>query len=483
MCLCEYYHSIDAMLHRKSAVSIDKSNYTQVPESPRKRRIAKVVVGGGVALTAIVVTYMVTLGVVGLVSFVPQPTLVEISAMPSPISSIRDRLGVNASSLITPFNAKIVDAMASELVTSIGNGNARPSSFPIVDTITPFNKKISSISPISPMSSPMSSAKASAMPSPISSKPAKIDIVYLWVNGSDVTVDAMRRKYMPVESPRALTGAVSENRFREWNELFYSLSLTYENVRNLGNVYVMTSGEIHHKAQSTFPRVKWVNSSTFLSRYPSFSSTGIQFSLINFLKNLSDPFVLLDDDMFIMKPIDLHAFSNGRIWYESSWGKQWGSVPSSKHQYVRAIQNCNKAIHRVFPQHVCHNVPAHVPGVIHHKTLRFALQHFREVQLTAESRFRSRQRVQFQCIMSNIERYTLADVRFTKDSAVVDFVMMGDNIEKMQMRFAAILRRPKQFMTLNDDIEHPTQQHVSTIHTFLSALKSAKHAKHATQRP
>ena len=135
-------------MNRKSAVSINKSNYTQVPESPRKRRIAKVVVGGGVALTAIVVTYMVTLGVVGLVSFVPQPTVVEISspmssAMASPISSIRDRLGVNASSLITPFNAKIVDAMASELVTSIGNGNARPSSFPIVDTITPFNKKIS----------------------------------------------------------------------------------------------------------------------------------------------------------------------------------------------------------------------------------------------------------------------------------------------------------------------------------------------------
>ena len=114
VCLCEYYHSIDAMLHRKSAVSINKSNYTQVPESPRKRGIAKVVVGGGVALTAIVVTYMVTLGVVGLVSFVPQPTVVEISAMPSPISSIRDRLGVNASSLITPFNAKIVDAIENE---------------------------------------------------------------------------------------------------------------------------------------------------------------------------------------------------------------------------------------------------------------------------------------------------------------------------------------------------------------------------------
>ena len=79
------------MFHRGSQgadVSGSKSNYALrvLPDSPRKRRIAKVVVGGGVALTAVVVTYLVTLGLVG-VATVAFPRTVRFTIGDSDVSS------------------------------------------------------------------------------------------------------------------------------------------------------------------------------------------------------------------------------------------------------------------------------------------------------------------------------------------------------------------------------------------------------------
>ena len=55
-----------------------------------------------------------------------------------------------------------------------------------------------------------------------------VDVVYLWVNGSDpIRKEQLRQVELPAHK-----NAASANRWREWNELFYCLVLLFEKKRH-----------------------------------------------------------------------------------------------------------------------------------------------------------------------------------------------------------------------------------------------------------
>ena len=92
----------------------------------------------------------------------------------------------------------------------------------------------------------------------------------------------------------------------------------------------------------------WVRHDEFIppKLLPTFSSPTIQFNLVHLLewRALSDPFILMDDDVFFMKHLDLRRFAEERIWYTADVGQErkWDAPATSESQFVRLVQNSNQ---------------------------------------------------------------------------------------------------------------------------------------------
>ncbi|KAG0077374.1 hypothetical protein BGZ92_001953 [Podila epicladia] len=158
------------------------------------------------------------------------------------------------------------------------------------------------------------------------SKDLVIDIVYTWVNGSDPQLKAVKKQYQD-SSPffQASTqrdrpsrsrnrGDETVNRFRDMDELKYSIRSVYENGRGLeGKIHVLTTDVDPESRSGTGQVPSWLDldaakgnlalvrhASIFedSSILPTFNSLAIE-SQIHHVPNLTDVFMYLNDDVFL----------------------------------------------------------------------------------------------------------------------------------------------------------------------------------------
>lgn len=282
-----------------------------------------------------------------------------------------------------------------------------------------------------------------------------VDVVYLWVNGT---------KNKPRDNSR-LNEVSTPNRFRQWNELKYSIELLRENAMNLGNIFIITNGN-----RPNYPNVKkdvtFIDHSEFIPKkyLPTFSSYTIQFNLDGIFKHVSDPFILLDDDFFITKKLDLRKYVLENKWFVESWGQNWSPGSSTDH-FVQAIKNSNKVLKQVYKNFKQFGAIAHMPIVIRKKTF----SKMKELIDTTVSmtKYRSITSLQFQYTMAAVDKYSFHS-NFVKASGLYNFVMMN-NLSKLKKDFKRIAKQNRGFLTLNDDIKK-VGDHGYVINTFLSGL-------------
>ncbi|KAF9308830.1 Xanthine phosphoribosyltransferase 1 [Podila horticola] len=157
------------------------------------------------------------------------------------------------------------------------------------------------------------------------SKDLVIDIVYTWVNGSDPQLNAVKKQYQDASpffqtAPRGrisrgrYQGDQTVNRFRDMDELKYSVRSVYENGRGLGGkIHVLTT-DVDPEASSGMGQVPvWLDldaakgnltlvhhASIFedSSVLPTFNSLSIE-SQFHHVPNLTDVFMYLNDDVFL----------------------------------------------------------------------------------------------------------------------------------------------------------------------------------------
>jgi hypothetical protein len=143
-----------------------------------------------------------------------------------------------------------------------------------------------------------------------------VDIVYLWVDGSDPVWRAKRhaaalRLGSEATQSMAPYGNV-EGRFRDNDELRYSLRALDRFFPDHGHVYIVTDGQTPRwlKASS---RLTLISHQTLLpaNRLPTFDSGNIE-SYIHRIPGLSERFFYLNDDVFFGAPVRLdHWFWSG----------------------------------------------------------------------------------------------------------------------------------------------------------------------------
>uniref|UniRef100_A0A182P6I9 LNR domain-containing protein n=1 Tax=Anopheles epiroticus TaxID=199890 RepID=A0A182P6I9_9DIPT len=134
-----------------------------------------------------------------------------------------------------------------------------------------------------------------------------IDVVYTWVNGSDPHFLEQLSRYSPTRD---------NARYDDKNELRYSLRSLEKYAPWLGNVYIVTNGQVPCWLNLENPRVRIVPHADIAdgdTALPTFSSASIE-TFIHRIPGLSRRFLYLNDDIFLgapLQPDDLQTLAEG----------------------------------------------------------------------------------------------------------------------------------------------------------------------------
>jgi hypothetical protein len=145
------------------------------------------------------------------------------------------------------------------------------------------------------------------------------DIVYLWVDGNDPVWRAKRHQ-AALRLDAAQTGSMAqygnvEGRFRDNDELRYSLRALARFFPDHGHVYLVTDGQTPSWLRDS-SRLTVVSHQDLLpaERLPTFDSGNIE-SYIHRIPGLSERYFYLNDDVFFGSPVQLdHWFWPGGVY-------------------------------------------------------------------------------------------------------------------------------------------------------------------------
>lgn len=138
---------------------------------------------------------------------------------------------------------------------------------------------------------------------------SKIDFVILWVDGSDPLWLKEKQQYSPVKEDYSS----SANRFRDWDNLQFLFRGIEKFAPFVRNVFFITWGHLPKWMNTNHPKLKIINHKDYIPErfLPTFNSNTIELNLHR-LNELSNQFVLLNDDTFLLRPTkESDFFING----------------------------------------------------------------------------------------------------------------------------------------------------------------------------
>ncbi|MFE5964057.1 stealth conserved region 3 domain-containing protein [Streptomyces sp. NPDC056463] len=146
--------------------------------------------------------------------------------------------------------------------------------------------------------------------------PFPIDAVYTWVDGADVAW--LERKNAVLDSMGLVTedAATSAARFRNRDELRYSLRSIDMYTPWIRNIYLVTDRQVPAWLDTSHPRVRVVDHTEIFGgqgALPTYNSHAIE-SRLHHIEGLSEHFLYFNDDVFAARPLQpgLFYLSNGQ---------------------------------------------------------------------------------------------------------------------------------------------------------------------------
>lgn len=173
-----------------------------------------------------------------------------------------------------------------------------------------------------------------------------IDIVILWVDGSDPAWLAQKRRYLPP----AERDSDSPNRYRDWGLLPYWFRAVEKFAPWVRKIHFVTWGHVPAFLNLDAPKLRVVRHDEFIpAEYlPTFSSHAIEMN-IHRIPDLADQFIYFNDDMFLLRPMAETDFFRGGLPCTYGGETPWefhGSVGVWEH----AVANNMGVINKHFPK-------------------------------------------------------------------------------------------------------------------------------------
>lgn len=135
----------------------------------------------------------------------------------------------------------------------------------------------------------------------------EIDLVYLWVDGSDP--EWLKKKQQFVAAPTASAEADAEGRYANNDELKYAMRSAEKYAPWIRQIFIVTDNQIPEWLDTSHPKVKVIDHTEIFPPEvsPSFNSSVIEYYLYK-VPGLSEHFLFANDDMFFNAPVSPEFF-------------------------------------------------------------------------------------------------------------------------------------------------------------------------------
>lgn len=200
-------------------------------------------------------------------------------------------------------------------------------------------------------------------------KKTKIDIVYKWVDGSDKKWQTEKDKWYEKINGKApaYKGAATNERFRDNDELKYSLRSVAECAPWVNHIYIVTGfNQVPKWLNTKHPKITIVPHEAIMpaDALPTFNSTAIEMCIPN-IKNLSEHFIQMADDMFFNKPLTPRFFydctGRAKVKY-NGWQRHAKNIDAwlaESDGWTRRLIRAEMKIKELFGKNVFFARPAH----------------------------------------------------------------------------------------------------------------------------
>lgn len=140
-------------------------------------------------------------------------------------------------------------------------------------------------------------------------QPFVIDLVYLWVDGSDPAWLAKKHQVTGIVSEHTETN--NKGRYSNNDELRYSLRSVERNVPWVRNIFIVTDNQSPYWLKRDHPKIRLVDHREIMpaEALPCFNSSVIEY-FIHKIPGLADRFLFANDDMFFPKSLSPDYFFN-----------------------------------------------------------------------------------------------------------------------------------------------------------------------------
>lgn len=154
-----------------------------------------------------------------------------------------------------------------------------------------------------------------------------LDFVITWVDGSDEAHQQKKNKWAKsFDASKVRDDSMSDKRFDDSNELYYCIHLIRKNASFVRKIFLITDEQRPQwlsEAKANELGVVIVDHKDIFGSdaglLPVFNSTSIE-GYIHNIEGLSEKFVYLNDDFFIIKPVEVsHFVSNDKLVLRGSY--------------------------------------------------------------------------------------------------------------------------------------------------------------------
>ncbi|MEV0371735.1 stealth conserved region 3 domain-containing protein [Streptomyces sp. NPDC050636] len=300
-----------------------------------------------------------------------------------------------------------------------------------------------------------------------------IDVVYTWVDDTDPKWRE-RRDAAKRAAGLAEGGADSGDvRFRNRDELRYSLRSLAMYAPWVRNIYLVTDDQTPTWLDTTQPGIKVVSHREIFADpelLPTFNSHAIE-SQLHRIEGLSEHFLYFNDDVFLGRPLTASSFfdSNGTAhFFRSPTAVPPSELSENDEGYFAAGKNNRRLLQREFGRTATHGF-LHAPHPLRRSVLAEIAEKFpEEIAATAGSRFRAT--TDLSVASSLHHHYGYLTGRSTPASISCSFVNAGDYTHHTRLSRMLATRSHSVFcIGESADAEVPADEQDRVLRAFLGA--------------
>ncbi len=218
----------------------------------------------------------------------------------------------------------------------------------------------------------------------------QIDLVYLWVDGSDQKWQANRDRFLPAkEQQRADTHSVC--RYIDNEELRYSLRSVELYAPWINHIYIVTDNQRPTWLNIDHPKITIIDHTSILpiNTLPTFNSVAIELGIIN-IPSLSEHFLIANDDTMFTRQVTPEEFITQEGVMRSRFNIRSLSSEELQSAYGEQIFRANEEMSKEFGIDYHCTLPHHNIDIYAKSLIRELCDNYPQwVEQTLESRFRS----------------------------------------------------------------------------------------------